>query len=135
VLTPAREDLIRRTIDSVAGCKNAILHMYNASSPLFRDVVFGNSKEQTIELAVTHTKLVKKLTEECTAKHGTRFKYEYSPETFTQTEMDFAVELCEAVKTAWEKAGPEDERIIFNLPATVEIGPPNFYADQVSVLV
>jgi len=109
--------------------------MYNASSPLFRDVVFGNSKEQTIELAVTHTKLVKKLTEECTAKHGTRFKYEYSPETFTQTEMDFAVELCEAVKTAWEKAGPEDERIIFNLPATVEIGPPNFYADQVSVLV
>ncbi|KAG6883536.1 hypothetical protein C0993_005632, partial [Termitomyces sp. T159_Od127] len=71
VLTPAREDLIKRTIDSVAGAKHAILHMYNATSPLFRDVVFRNSKEQTIELAVKHTKIVRKLTEECTAKYGT----------------------------------------------------------------
>ncbi|KAF8891196.1 hypothetical protein BD779DRAFT_1670845 [Infundibulicybe gibba] len=85
VLTPAREDLIRRTIDSVAGVKLAILHMYNATSPTFRNVVFRNSKEQTIELAVRHTKLVRQLTEECTAKYGTKFRYEYSPETFTQT--------------------------------------------------
>lgn len=132
MLTPAREDLIQRTIDSVAGSKHAILHMYNASSPLFRDVVFGNSKEQTVALAVAHTKIVRKLTEECTAKHGTIFKYEYSPECFTQTELEFAVELCEAVKAAWGKAGAGDERIIFNLPATVEVGPPNHYADQVS---
>jgi 2-isopropylmalate synthase len=135
VLTPAREDLIRRTIDSVAGSKLAILHMYNASSPLFREVVFGNSKEETIALAVAHTKIVKKLTEECTAKHGTVFKYEYSPECFTQTELDFAIELCEAVKTAWEKAGTGDERITFNLPATVEVGPPNHYADQVGLQI
>ncbi|KAH9483934.1 2-isopropylmalate synthase [Psilocybe cubensis] len=131
VLTPAREDLIRRTIDSVAGCKKAILHMYNATSPTFRNVVFRNSKEKTIELAVEHTKLVRRLTEECTAKYGTVFKYEYSPETFTQTEPDFALEVCEAVKAAWGKAGTGEDRIIFNLPATVEIAPPNHYADQI----
>lgn len=131
-MTPAREDLIKRTIDAVAGCKHAILHMYNATSPLFRNVVFRNSKEQTIELAATHTKIVRQLTEECTAKYGTKFRYEYSPETFTQTEPDFAVEICEVVKAAWGKAGTDfEDKIIFNLPSTVEIAPPNHYADQV----
>jgi 2-isopropylmalate synthase len=131
VLTPAREDLIRRTVDSVAGSKQAILHMYNATCPCFRDVVFRNTKEETIELAVTHTTLIRKLTDECTAKYGTKFKYEYSPETFSQTELEFSVEICNAVKTAWGKAGPGENRIIFNLPATVEIATPNHYADQV----
>lgn len=105
--------------------------MYNATSCLFREVVFRNSKEETIALAVKHTKLVRQLTDECTAKYGTKFKFEYSPETFTQTEPEFAVEVCEAVKAAWGKAGTGEDRIIFNLPATVEIGPPNHYADQV----
>ena len=132
VLTPAREDLIRRTIESVSGSKKAILHMYNATCPTFRQVVFKNSEEETVELAVKHTKLARQLTDECTAKFGTRFRYEYSPETFSQTEPDFAVQICEAVKTAWGRAGPAyDDRIIFNLPATVEIGPPNHYADLV----
>ncbi|ESK85143.1 2-isopropylmalate synthase [Moniliophthora roreri MCA 2997] len=131
VLTPAREDLIKRTIDAVAGAKHAILHMYNATSPTFRNVVFRNSKEETIALAVQHTKIVRQLTEECTAKYGTKFKYEYSPETFTQTEPEFAIEVCEAVKEAWGKAGTGEDRIIFNLPATVEIGPPNHYADLI----
>ncbi|EJD53201.1 2-isopropylmalate synthase [Auricularia subglabra TFB-10046 SS5] len=132
VLTAAREDLIRRTVDSVAGSKRAIIHMYNATSPTFRDVVFRNSKEETIALAVKQTELVRKLTDECTAKYGTQFRYEYSPETFTQTEPEFAVEVCEAVKKAWGKAGTDyEERIIFNLPATVEVAPPNHYADQV----
>ncbi|KAI0723801.1 hypothetical protein C8T65DRAFT_564426, partial [Cerioporus squamosus] len=131
VLTPAREDLIKRTIDAVAGCKRAIIHMYNATSCLFRTVVFRNSKEDTIRLAAKHTKIVRKLAEECTAKHGTVFRYEYSPETFSQTEPEFAIEVCEAVKAAWGKAGLGDERIIFNLPATVEIGPPNHYADLI----
>lgn len=133
MLTPAREDLIRRTIDAVAGTKQAILHMYNATCPCFRDVVFRNTKEETIELAVTHTRLVRRLTEECTAKYGTKFKYEYSPETFSQTEPEFAVEVCNAVKAAWGKAGTGEDRIIFNLPATVEIATPNHYADQVRV--
>ena len=132
VLTPAREDLIRRTIESVSGCKKAILHMYNATCPTFRQIVFRNSQEETVELAAKHTKLVRQLTDECTAKFGTQFRYEYSPETFSQTEPDFAVRICEAVKAAWGRSGPaHDDRIIFNLPATVEIGPPNHYADLV----
>ncbi|TFY55085.1 hypothetical protein EVG20_g9450 [Dentipellis fragilis] len=132
VLTPAREDLIKRTIDSVAGCKQAIIHMYNATSPLFREVVFKNNQQQTVALSEKHTKIVRQLTEECTAKHGTKFRYEFSPETFSQTEPEFAVEVCNAVKAAWGKAGTEPmERIIFNLPATVEIAPPNHFADQV----
>lgn len=118
----------------MAGAKKAIIHMYNATSPSFRNVVFRNSKEETIDLAVKHTKLVRELTEECTARTGTQFRYEYSPETFTQTEPDFAIEICEAVKAAWGKAGTGDERIVFNLPATVEIAPPNHYADQVRSL-
>lgn len=105
--------------------------MYNATCPCFRDVVFHNTKEETIELAVRHTKIVRQLTEECTAKYGTVFCYEYSPETFSQTEPDFALQICEAVKSAWGKAGSGDQRIIFNLPATVEIATPNHYADQV----
>ena len=107
--------------------------MYNATSPSFRNVVFRNSKEQTLELAVKHTKIVRKLIDEATEKYGTQFKYEYSPETFTQTEPEFALAVCEAVKAAWGRAGTaHDEKIIFNLPATVEIAPPNHYADQVS---
>jgi 2-isopropylmalate synthase len=105
--------------------------MYNATCPCFREVVFGNTQDQTVDLAVKHTKIVRQLTEEATAKYGTIFKYEYSPETFTQTEPEFAIRVCEAVKTAWGKAGFGDERIIFNLPSTVEIGPPNHYADLV----
>ncbi|THH29083.1 hypothetical protein EUX98_g5105 [Antrodiella citrinella] len=130
VLTPAREDLIKRTVESLAGVKHAIVHMYNATCPCFRDVVFRNSKEDTIALAIKHTKIVRQLTDEATAKYGTKFKYEYSPETFTQTEPEFALAVCEAVKTAWGKAGTGEDRIIFNLPATVEIAPPNHYADQ-----
>lgn len=132
VLTPAREELIRRTFESIKGAKNVILHMYNASSPLFRNVVFNNSQEQTIELAVRHTKIVRQLVDHYSKPEngGTNFKYEYSPETFTQTEMDFAVKICEEVRTAWGKAS-HDKPIIFNLPATVEVGPPNHYADQI----
>lgn len=131
VLTPAREDMIRRTVDAVAGCKQAIIHMYNGCSPLFRDIVFRNSKEKTLELASHHTSCIRQCTEEATARTGTRFRYEYSPEAFTQTEPEFSLQVCETVKTAWGKADVGDERIIFNLPATVEIGPPNHYADMV----
>lgn len=84
-----------------------------------------------MDLAVTHTKLIRKLTDEATAKYGTHFRFEYSPETFSQAEPDFAVQVCNAVSEAWGKAGPGEDRIIFNLPATVEIATPNHYADQV----
>lgn len=108
------------------------MHMYNASSPLFRNVVFGNSQEKTIDLAVRHTKLVAELMDHYSKPEngGTQFKYEYSPETFTQTEPDFSVRLCNEVRKAWGKASTTN-KIIFNLPATVEVGPPNHYADLV----
>jgi 2-isopropylmalate synthase len=131
VLTPAREDLIRRTVDSLAGAKRAIIHMYNATCPCFRKVVFGNTQDSTIDLAVKHTKIVRQVTDEYSAKYGTIFRFEYSPETFSQTEPDFAIRICEAVKEAWGRAGTGDDRVIFNLPATVEIGPPNHYADLI----
>lgn len=131
-MTPAREDLIRRTVEAVAGAKHVIIHMYNATCCMFREVVFRNSREETVALAVKHTKIIRQLTEEYTAKYGTQFRYEYSPETFTQTEPEFSLEICEAVKAAWGKAGTNfEEQIIFNLPATVEIAPPNHFADQV----
>lgn len=102
---------------------------------MFRNVVFQNSKAETVELAVRHTKLIAQLTDEYSKKFGMEFKYEYSPETFSQTEPDFALEICEAVKSAWGKAGTGEDRIIFNLPATVEIAPPNHYADLVSSIL
>ncbi|ESK89965.1 2-isopropylmalate synthase, partial [Moniliophthora roreri MCA 2997] len=131
ILTPAREDLIRRSIESLAGAKQAIIHMYNAISPCFRNVVFRNSKEQTLELVVKHTKIIRQLTDEYAAKYGTKFKFEYSPEAFSQTEPEFSLAVCEALKTAWGKAGPGEDRIIINLPSTVENAPPTHYADQI----
>ncbi|KAI5451988.1 2-isopropylmalate synthase (Alpha-isopropylmalate synthase) (Alpha-IPM synthetase) [Naganishia albida] len=138
VLTPARSDLIKRTFESLKGAKNAIVHMYNATSCLFREVVFNADEKETIRLATTHTELVRQLAEEYASKHGTNFRFEYSPETFSQTEPAFAVQVCEAVKKAWLSGpgstwgdGRKEERIIFNLPATVEVSTPNCFADQV----
>lgn len=127
VLTPCREELIKRTVESVRGAKRAILHLYNATSPCFRQVVFNNTKEETIELAVRCTKLVRHLTKD--TDPNTHWSFEYSPETFSATELDFAVEICEAVKAVWEPT--VDNPIIFNLPATVEMSTPNVYADQI----
>lgn len=141
VLTPAREDLIRRTFEALQGANKAILHMYNATSCLFREVVFNADQKKTVQLASSHTQLVRDLAEEYHAKHGTQFRYEYSPETFSQTEPAFAVEVCEEVKRVWfsgkksvgtnQEDGSVEGKIIFNLPATVEIATPNCFADQV----
>lgn len=111
--------------------------MYNAAAPVFRDQVFGNSKEQTIALAVKHVKLVRELIDEAIARGDrTQWQFEYSPEAFSQTEPDFAVELCNAVQEAWfnGKDKSQERPIIFNLPATVEVATPNNYADQVSLI-
>lgn len=129
VLTPCREDLIKRTVESVKGAKRAIVHVYLASSPLFRDVVFGMTEQQSIELAVKSTKLVRSLTKDDPSTQGTEWAYEFSPETFSDTPLDFSVRLCEAVKKAWEPS--VENQIIFNLPATVEMSTPNVFADQV----
>ena len=127
VLTPCRPELIKRTVESVRGAKKAIIHLYNATSPCFRNVVFGNTKEETIQLAVDCTKLVRHLTKD--TDNATQWQFEYSPETFSATEPDFAIEICEQVKQVWSPS--EENPIIFNLPATVELSTPNVYADLI----
>lgn len=112
------------------------LSQYNATSPCFRKVVFNNSKEQTVDLATKHTKLVRQLIDESVARgDGTEWQYEYSPETFTQTEGPFAVEICNRVQEVFfaGKDRSKEHPIIFNLPATVEVSTPNVYADQVRI--
>ncbi|MHA6672616.1 2-isopropylmalate synthase [Enterobacter mori] len=126
VLTQAREDLIRRTFESLRGAKQATVHLYNATAPLFRRLVFGMEKAQVVELATRATRLIRQLCEE---NPDTRWQYEYSPETFCFTEPAFALEICEAVAEIWQ---PCDARpMVINLPATVEVSTPNVYADQI----
>ncbi|MDD2667079.1 2-isopropylmalate synthase [Zoogloea sp.] len=126
VLTQAREHLIRRTFESLKGIKRAIVHVYNATSKPFRENVFGMSKPEVVKMAVDAVKLIKTLAE---AQPETEFVLEYSPETFTATELDFALEVCNAVTEAWG-ATPE-RKVILNLPTTVEVATPNIYADQI----
>jgi 2-isopropylmalate synthase len=126
VLTQAREHLIRRTFESLKGAKKAIVHVYNSTSPLQRRVTFGMSKEQIKQIAVDGVKLVRDLLPEL---EGTEVRLEYSPESFSDTEVDYALEVCEAVMEAWEPT--EDAPIILNLPATVELFTPNVHADQI----
>jgi 2-isopropylmalate synthase len=126
VLTQAREDLIRRTFESIRGARRAIVHLYNSTSELQRRVVFGLDRAGIVEIAVRGARLVREL---CATVPDTDVVLEYSPESFTGTELDFAVEICEAVMAVWEPT-PE-RRVILNLPATVEMATPNVYADQI----
>ena len=127
VLTQAREDLIERTAESLVGAKTATIHMYNATAPLFRRVVFHVDKPECMALATRGTELVMKYAEQYLG--DTEFGYQYSPEIFTGTEPEFAVEVCNAVMDVWQ---PDDGReIILNLPATVEMSTPNTYADLI----
>jgi 2-isopropylmalate synthase len=126
VLTQAREHLIRRTMESIRGGRRAIVHVYNATSRPFREIVFGMSKDEVVAMAVNAVNLVKTLAAEMPE---TEIVLEYSPETFTATELDFALEVCNAVTAAWG-ATPE-RKIILNLPTTVEVATPNVYADQI----
>jgi 2-isopropylmalate synthase len=127
VLTQAREDLIERTVQSLVGADRANVHLYNATAPLFRRVVFGVDKDECRAIAVRGTEMVMKYAEELLST--TDFGYQYSPEIFTGTELEFAVDVCEAVSDVWQP-GPGRE-IILNLPATVEMATPNIYADQI----
>ncbi|TAM01544.1 MAG: 2-isopropylmalate synthase, partial [Pusillimonas sp.] len=126
VLTQSREELIQRTVEAAAGASKAIVHMYNACAPAFRKIVFNMSKDEIIELAISGTRLIKKYT----GQHPeTNWRYEYSPEVFSTTEPEFALQVCNAVTQAWQPT--VDSRIIFNLPATIEATTPNTYADQI----
>jgi 2-isopropylmalate synthase len=126
VLTQAREPLIRRTFESLQGAKRAIVHLYNATAPVMRRVVLGMSENQIVELAVTNTQLVKTLAQ---AQPDTDFRYEYSPEMFSSTELAFSKRVVDAVTEAWQ---PTRERpCIINLPSTVEHSTPNIFADMI----
>lgn len=126
VLTQAREHLIKRSFESLKGAKKAIIHVYNSTSPLQRRVTFGMSKEEIKQIAVDGVKLIRELLPEL---DGTDVRLEYSPESFSDTEVDYALEVCEAVMEAWEPT--EECPIILNLPATVELFTPNVHADQI----
>lgn len=125
VLTQCREELIDRTFEAIQGIKKVIVHIYNSTSTLQRDVVFGMEREEIIDIAVKGTRMVKERAE----KFPGEIILEYSPESFTGTEMDFALDICTAVQKEW---GPTKENpIIINLPSTVEMTTPNVYADQI----
>ncbi len=125
VLTQAREHLIRRTYESLIGCKSAILHFYNSTSVAQRRIVFRMEKPEILKIAVDGARLVKQLASETDCD----IRYEYSPESFTGTEMEYAREVCEAVLDVLQPT--KDRKVIINLPATVEMATPNIYADQI----
>ena len=131
VLVQAREHLIRKTFEAVRGAKNVIIHFYNSTSTLQRKVVFKKDMQGIIDIAVAGAKLVRELTE--ADQSGTNFRYEYSPESFSGTEMDFAVDICHQVM---ETLGTTKENpVILNLPNTVEMCTPNTYADQIEYFI
>lgn len=125
VLTQCREELIDRTFEAIEGCKQAVVHIYNSTSTLQRDVVFHMDKEQITEIAINGTKMVK----ERAAKFNGKIILEYSPESFTGTELDYALKICTAVQETW--GATRENPIIINLPSTVEMNTPNVYADQI----
>ena len=126
VLTQSREHIIRKTFEALDGVHKAVVHLYNSTSTLQRDVVFNKSQEEIKDLAVFGAKLVDELAEE----YGKdRFIFEYSPESFSGTELDYAVEISDAVIDVWQPTA--DKKVILNLPNTVEMATPNVYADQV----
>ena len=128
VLTQSREHIIRKTFEALKGCKNAIVHLYNSTSLAQREQVFKRSKEEIKEIAITGAKLFNKIAEEM----GTNFRYEYSPESFTGTEPEYALEVCNAVLDIWKPT--PDRKAIINLPVTVELSSPHVYADQVEYM-
>ena len=126
VLTQAREELIRRTVDSCVGAKRAIVHVYNSVAPVFRRVVFGMSQDEIVQIAVNGTQLIKELV----AQHpDTQWGLEYSPESFSTTELEFSKRIVDAVAAVWQPT-PANKMIV-NLPSTVEASTPNVYADQI----
>jgi 2-isopropylmalate synthase, yeast type len=125
ILTQARDHLIKKSFVALQGVSEAIVHLYNSTSTLQRDVVFKKGRKEIIELAVAGARLIREQAE----RTETTIRYEYSPESFTGTELDFALEICEAIMDVWEPT--PDNPVIINLPATVEMSTPNIYADQI----
>ncbi len=128
VLTQAREHIIRRTFEALNGAKQAIVHVYNSTSLAQREQVFGKSKAEILQIAVDGAKLLQDLTNEC----GGNYRFEYSPESFTGTEPEYALEVCNAVLDVWQPT--IDRKAIINLPSTVQLSMPHVYASQIEYL-
>src|SRR5471032_3371304 len=128
VLVQAREDLIERTVESLVGAKKVIIHMYNSTSPAQRRVVFGKSKDEIKAIAVNGARMIKDRLHRLTEK-GTDVMLQYSPESFSMTEVEYAKEISEAVMDVWQPT--PQRKMILNLPDTVEVAMPNVYADQI----
>ncbi len=128
VLCQAREPLIKKTFESLKGCKKAIFHLYNSTSPAQRKYTFNKSKDEIKQIAIEGIRCVKKC---LPMSEGTDIRLEYSPESFSTTEIDYAVEVCEAVIKEWGDCADENHKIILNLPTTVECSLPNQFADQI----
>lgn len=128
VLTQSREPLIRKTFDALKGVKKAIVHLYNSTSARQRKITFNMQKSEIVEIAIKGAKLVRELADEA-AKNGSQIQMEYSPESFSDTELDFALEICEAVKSVWKPT--LENKLILNLPETVQYTTPNIHADQI----
>jgi 2-isopropylmalate synthase len=126
VLTPAREPLIRRTFESLVGAKRAVVHLYNATSPVMREIVLGLDEDGIVELAVSHARLVRDLAAQMP---GTDLRFEYSPEMFSGTELEFSKRVVDAVTEVWQPT--RERRCIVNLPSTVEHSTPNVFADMI----
>ena len=128
VLTQSREHIIEKTFDALKGCKSAIVHLYNSTSLAQREQVFRKDKQEIIGIAVTGAKLCKEYRE----KYEGNFRFEYSPESFTGTEPEFALEICNAVLDVWQPS--PDDKVIINLPVTVQLSMPHIYANQVEYM-
>ena len=128
ILCQCREELISRSCEAMQGAKNVIFNLYNSTSPAQRKYVFNATKEDIIGIAKAGTTCVKQYTQ-ALIDEGTHVRFEYSPESFTSTELDFALEICEAVTDIWQPT--VNNKIILNLPATVEYTTPNVHADQI----
>ena len=128
VLTQSREHIIKKTFESLKGVKNAVVHLYNSTSVAQREQVFKKSKQEIIDIAVEGAQLFNKISEEM----GVSYRYEYSPESFTGTEPEFALEICNAVLDVWKPT--PDRKVIINLPVTVEVSMPHVYANQVEYM-
>jgi 2-isopropylmalate synthase len=133
VMAPCREELIRKTIESVRSANKVILHIHLATSDCFREVVFSMATKETIDLAVRCTRLIRELTKDSLDPEimKTEWSLEFTPENFQDTSVEFAIEICEAIKAIWEPT--EENKIIFNLPSTVEMAMPNIFADQIEI--
>ncbi len=129
VISQAREALIRRTFEALPGCRRAIFHLYNSTNPEQRRQVFRLDRAGIVDIAVRHTRLVRELARQLYEEDGSRIVLQYSPESFSSTEPDFAVEICAAVMETWQPTA--EEPIILNLPATVERSGPHIFADQI----